>query len=280
MKANVFLSRLLDKSEYPKKAELEQKINSLTHDIPDEFEQILPLLMSEQAARGNPNISEYHHNSLRQELTRAQTSKLQGAGFSEAEINEVTNLPIETRTERIIQLIQSKESAKYTQTESERIRALEAQAKAERDRADQLQASYAGREDTTRQAVEQVELRHQLHNLINSFQLSQNGLPRDHAVKVIYDEVNAKAELMGAKIIIVGGVVKMVQAKDKTLNFYDNNNNPVDTRAFVEKVAMDLNLIEKRKPVGEAKVFNVSTNNTKNTSQDVFNNRFKQLLNI
>ena len=160
-------------------------------------------------------------------------------------------LSTEQRLERIAQITADRERTKYTQTESDRILAEQATAKREKERADRLLAQKIEAEKSFEQKLREKEDEFHIKSLIRKFEIN-NNIPADKAHKLIMEELNLKLTAAGARLIASGDNIRLVQADDVSLDYYDERNNLVNPEGFIKGVIKSLNLLQdvkQHKPV-------------------------------
>lgn len=251
MKGTDLKNYLIQKAAIENRSEIEEKLRVLDAlDIPDEAGEVLMKgldgLMSRDAVFANKDIAEKFNQRISGNIDRAHSSKLQGMGFSETEISEVMALSTEQRLERIAQIAADREKTKYSQTESDRIIAEQALAKREKERADRLLAQKIEAEKTFEQKMRAKEDEFHIKNLIRRFEIN-NNIPEDKARKLIMEELNIKLTAAGARLVASGDNIRLVQADDVSLDYYDERNNLVNAEGFIKGVIKSLNLLQENK---------------------------------
>lgn len=251
MKGTDLKNYLIQKAAIENRSEIEEKLRVLDAlDIPDDAGEVLMKgldgLMSRDAVFANKDIAEKFNQRISGNIDRAHSSKLQGMGFSETEISEVMALSTEQRLERIAQIAADREKTKYSQTESDRIIAEQALAKREKERADRLLAQKIEAEKSFEQKMRAKEDEFHIKNLIRKFDIN-NNIPEDKARKLIMEELNIKLTAAGARLVASGDNIRLVQADDVSLDYYDERNNLVNAEGFIKGVIKSLNLLQENK---------------------------------
>jgi hypothetical protein len=287
MKADFFLKQVLNKVNVPNKTELEEALARIPNlDIPDEFETVVQgfaNLHTEDSAKSSKTLAEYHVNKHRDNATKAMTSKMQADGFETAEIDEVLRMPFEDRWQSIAGIVKEKERKNYSLTESERVKLAEDKAAREKERADRLQQVNIEKEINMKRQWEDQLMEYDLHGFVSNMAFNDN-LPKDKAVKLVVDEVKSKLNGANAKLTRSGNQLRLVQADDTALDFYDERNNPVYLQAFVENVMQENNLFRKRDAPKQttANLRNALLQNPgvkPNGVQNMVNNQIRSVLN-
>jgi archaellum component FlaC len=248
MKASLFLKQVLNKvgDKIENRSEIDNELEKINFDLPDSFDRVIEnfsSLMSETAAQSKPAVANAIISKYNDTITKAHLSKMQGMGFTESEIAEVVQVPVEERLEKIASINTRKLKAEYSLSETERISSYEAKARAEKERADRIQAQLIEKEDLARKQVEQLKEEYELRNLVGSVELN-NNLPIMEAHDLLMRKVQNRLAAVGAKIVSVRGTQKIVQSADEALDYYDERNNRINPVQFVEGVAQELNLLK------------------------------------
>jgi len=249
MKADFLIKQVLNKVNVPNKSELEEAISKLPNlDIPDDFEAVVQSFASlhtEDSAKSHKGLAEYHTNKYKDNFSKAMTAKIQASGFNESEIDEVLKQPFEDRWESIMKIALEKERGKFSLSESEKVKLAEDRAAREKERADRLQQANIEKEFSYKRQMEEQLMEYDLYNFVAGMPINDN-IPKDEAIKLIVDKAKARMQAANAKLTRSGSQLRIVQADDTALDFYDEKNNPVYLQAFVEDTMASLNLLRKR----------------------------------
>lgn len=263
MKASIIVKSILDKVGQPLTAQQEELLQKCQPiDLPDSAETLLSsidALMTETHAKSNRGLSEYFQGRFVDTATKTQISQLAAQGYSDDEISEIIKHPLEARTNIVHSIVSKKEAAKYSQTETERIRAANEEARREKERADKIQATARDREDEIRRTYESQLFNVKLRNHLNTYQIDTHGMSVEDAYDAIMNKIGQKLDAIDGRLVTSGNTLRLVQRQDPTLDLYDSKNNRISADVFIQNAIGELNFMKKANP-SPAQSGNISNN--------------------
>jgi nitrous oxide reductase len=255
MKARILFDKILEKIdiEPEKRNQYYDRLNSISNfDIPDDFEEVISkfeTLHSERSALASRQIADKVFDKRKKDIDKAMSARLAEMDFSRNEIDEVLSLPFEERASKIASITFEKAKSKYNITESERIKQETEAARRERERADRLQQQLLESEKRLKQDYEREKANIRLQYLINSFPKS-DVLPPEKANSLIMNEIQGMLVRDNAKIMEIGGMLKVVSADDESQDVYDERNMRVSVEDYIKRAIRDSRLEPKEsKPI-------------------------------
>jgi hypothetical protein len=266
MKGKLFTKQVINKVPVQNKAELEEMLEKISDfDLPDELESVLTSFVSlhtEDSAKANKGIAEYHTNKYTESVTKGMVSRLQGEGFDTSEIDEVLRQKFEDRWLTIAQIKVEKERKKYNLSESEQVRMAEEKAAREKDRADRLQQVNIEKEMNLKRQMEEERLDFDLTREISNMPFNDN-IRRETAIGIVRDRLKTKLAAANATITRSGDALRLVPIDNPSLDYYDARNTLVNLKDFIQMTMEEENLYRKRE--------NTPKTNMPNTNSRVFN---------
>jgi hypothetical protein len=265
MKARILFDKILEKIdiEPEKRNQYYDRLNSISNfDIPDDFEDVISkfeTLHSERSALASRQIADKVFDKRKKDIDKAMSARLAEMDFSRNEIDEVLSLPLEDRAAKIAALTFEKAKSKYNITESERIKQETEAARRERERADRLQQQLLESEKRLKQDYEREKANIRLQYLINSFPKS-DVLPPEKANSLIMNEIQGMLARDNAKIMEIGGMLKVVSADDESQDVYDERNMRVSVEDYIKRAIRDSRL-EPKENKSVSKIATVTINN-------------------
>jgi hypothetical protein len=265
MKAKILFDKILEKIdiEPEKRNQYYDRLNSISNfDIPDDFEDVISkfeTLHSERSALASRQIADKVFDKRKKDIDKAISTRLAEMDFSRNEIDEVLSLPFEERASKIASITFEKAKSKYNITESERIKQETEAARRERERADRLQQQLLESEKRLKQDYEREKANIRLQYLINSFPKS-DVLPPEKANSLIMNEIQGMLARDNAKIMEIGGMLKVVSADDESQDVYDERNMRVSVEDYIKRAIRDSRL-EPKENKSVSKIATVTINN-------------------
>jgi hypothetical protein len=265
MKARILFDKILEKIdiEPEKRNQYYDRLNSISNfDIPDDFEEVISkfeTLHSERSAVASRQIADKVFDKRKKDIDKAMSARLAEMDFSRNEIDEVLSLPFEERASKIASITFEKAKSKYNITESERIKQESEAARRERERADRLQQQLIESEKRLKQDYEREKANIRLQYLINSFPKS-DVLPPEKANSLIMNEIQGMLARDNAKIMEIGGMLKVVSADDESQDVYDERNMRVSVEDYIKRAIRDSRL-EPKENKSVSKIATVTMSN-------------------
>jgi len=246
MKVKSILVEMFTKAGVEITPDIEQAL-SRTEDIelPEEISNVPAKLLTKEAAKSNKELEAFFESRTKTALSKKQIKVLEKAGFTEAQIKELEKLDIAERTQKIIEIQQLASGANTNASIEEvsnqyktKLNELEAKLSAKDKALLDKEQYYLNKLEETKNEID-------FNGLLSTFNFKKDGLPKERVIQLVKEDVHRLLEHMGAKLYFINGYPKLYNSADTSLEFYDENGNPVDGKQLIFSVAEKLNVIEK-----------------------------------
>jgi len=218
-------------------------------DLPDDFcKTVTSGLMSLEGARNNPKVKSYYKAQALDGIDSEIINAIKEFGIDETlfESESDTYRKLRTLNAKIKELMEKKpehsdeykkryEEGKKTEVELRRQLATVTEQKstevaAERERADSHVLNF-------------LKLYH-----LRGLDFANKELPADILTKVSQAVIDETMSKKGAKVVHDNGALKLVQANDATMEYFDDSHKPVTYEDFVKKVLADNKMLSVTDP--------------------------------
>lgn len=270
MNSGVILKTIIEKLDLPNKQDLLNETDKLKEELPDVFLSVLDnasKLLTVDAAKANKELGDYFSNKNNTHLKGIYKNVLKNKNLDDDEVEGLIKTDLPQILENAINIVENKTKKFASTTEDERLEQERKQTKAEREKRERIEKQYADRESRIRDEYEQEAINNKLSTIIHTMPLN-NKLEKKDSVKLIKEELYNQLNLRGTSLVKVNGELKVVYNTDKTMQYYDENNNLLDIHKLLNKIANEKGLYENQ-------FLNNQTNNKTKSYNYVANSQTK-----
>lgn len=252
MKLQAIFEKIVEKAELTpeqKAAFFDKALPLLNQEVPDEANAILSAIdqfHTEKSALANRKIVEKAYEKKLKELQKALKSKLSEFELSNEEIDSIVLSNPEEAFASFGKKLEEKYRQRFSLSESERVKQEEELRRQEKERAERLQSQLLELDKRYKQEIERERANLRLQYLIAQTPKS-DIMPADKANKIIMTEIEDMLKRDNAKIVEVGGTLRVVNAEDETLDVFDDRNVRVTIEDYIKRALKEVRLEPKEK---------------------------------
>lgn len=214
-------------------------------ELPDSATELTSKLLTEKAAKANKSIEKYFEDKVNKALTSLQVQKLKDLGFDDSQVKEISQLAPADRIAHIIEIQRQLSGVTTNATIDEvekRYKKIEEELRAKLSAKDQ---ALLEREKHYNAKVEEARNDSEFSSFLSTFNFRKDGLPKERTYALVKEDVNKFVSSIGGVLYFINGNPKLMRANDPTMELYDDNNNLIDAKQLIYKIADGLNVLEK-----------------------------------
>lgn len=274
-----FIRDVAQKANIPNEVVEEQIKNLNNIDLTEDFNAAQKLL-SLDAAKSSQDIAQFFNQKYNQDLTRAQTAKLQASGFSDDDISIINQLDVTERTSKIIEIQKNKLESQLGFSADERVKTLENQIKDWQSKAETYQRALDEERKKAQNEISKYQQTQNIMSFISSLPVRKDIFSADELQKSIYEKAQIEAARLNGQIVYRNGKMEVVSTEDGMTKIYDEFFNPVSAEKMIRDVAQNNNLLKIEEPAGNTGGNPNNRRNMKTETNITNTNQFQARVNM
>lgn len=225
MKLRDTIAKLIETAAIDDKDALTARIADVPDiDLGDQFSPLYDAvgkLIDSRVAHENPVIAERVRTTVIGEFNKAQIHNFKEAGLSESEIEDLAKLEPTERTLAYRDMLENRHKQKYSVTQSEREKELEAKYKAVEEAREKDKLEFDARLRTHEREIEKEQVNHSLNTFVAALPLNTEVFTNQTRVAIAADLIRQKVREYGGELCVVDG--KLVARSPKGESLWEGN---------------------------------------------------------